>query len=67
MYVCICQSITDKQIRKAAAKGADSLIDLREELGVAASCGSCADLAEEILTEARNRRVEPVRYVPSTA
>lgn len=52
MYVCICNSVTDKQIRKAAESGVDNLYDLRESLGVAAGCGSCADMAESILSDA---------------
>ena len=28
MYVCICKSVTDKQIRRAAAKGVDNLYEL---------------------------------------
>ena len=67
MYVCICQSITDKQIRRAAARGADTLYELRESLGVAAGCGSCASTAQEILDETNARHAEPVLYVPSSA
>ena len=67
MYVCICKSVTDKQIRRAAASGADSLYELRECLGVASGCGSCASTAEEILDELRTRRAEPSLYVPSHA
>ena len=65
MYVCICKSVTDKQIRRAAARGVDNLYELRESLGVAAGCGSCADMASEILEE--TRRAEPTLYVPSIA
>ena len=32
MYVCICKSVTDKQIRRAAARGVDNLYELRESL-----------------------------------
>ena len=67
MYVCICNSVTDRDIRKAAAGGVMTLDELRETLGVAAGCGTCADTAEGILFEAGSRRVEPVRYVPSAA
>ena len=65
MYVCICKSVTDKQIRRAAAKGADNLYELRERLGVAAGCGSCADTAQAILDEANGAYAEPQLYVPS--
>ncbi len=67
MYICICKSVTDRQIRRAARQGADSLYELQESLGVATGCGSCADMAESILEEANERRSEPRMYVPSPA
>jgi len=36
MYVCICQAVTDSQIRHAAQAGATTLKDLRRDLGVTA-------------------------------
>jgi bacterioferritin-associated ferredoxin len=66
MYICICKSVTDKQIRRAAAKGVDNLYELRESLGVTAGCGSCASSAQEILDESATRRATgPTIYVPS--
>ena len=67
MYVCICKAVTEKQIRRAAAKGVDNLYELRETLGVAAGCGSCADMAESILDEVNAPRSTPRLYVPSSA
>jgi bacterioferritin-associated ferredoxin len=51
MYVCLCQGITDKQIRAAVASGATSLEAVRHSLGVASQCGQCGDLAGEIVSE----------------
>ena len=51
MYVCLCQCVTDKEIRRAAARGVSSLEQLREELGVASCCGCCAPTAEAVLAE----------------
>jgi bacterioferritin-associated ferredoxin len=51
MYVCLCNRVTDRQIREAARNGCRRLDDLRGRLGVAACCGSCADMAEELLEE----------------
>lgn len=65
MYVCLCHSVTDKQIRKAASKGVDNLYELREELGVASGCGTCADMAKAILDEANASHGAPQLYVPS--
>ena len=67
MYVCICNAITDKQIRRAVRNGASSMYDLRGSLGVAAGCGSCARTAEEILEEETSGYSEPRLYVPSPA
>ena len=67
MYVCVCKAVTDRQIRRAAARGVDNLLELRESLGVASGCGSCAASAQEILDEANARHAEPAVYVPSSA
>lgn len=51
MYVCICNAVTDREIRLCAELGARSIDDLRENLGVATCCGQCADAAERVLHE----------------
>jgi len=69
MYVCICNAVTDTQIRQAAESGVKDLWGLQAELGVATNCGSCKEAAFDILRE--NRRagagIEPRIYVPSVA
>ncbi len=70
MYVCICNAITDKQIRKAAEAGIEDLWGLQRELGVGTGCGSCKEMASEILAEGRRKRArqaEPVLYRPAAA
>jgi len=67
MYICICKSVTDKQIRRAALKGADNLYELREQLGVAAGCGTCTSAAQEILDQVTTSARRPVLYTPSSA
>ena len=69
MYVCVCNAITDSQIREAAQAGAEDLWDLQAALGVASNCGSCKETASEILKEYRDARrtVEPQVYVPSAS
>jgi bacterioferritin-associated ferredoxin len=54
MYVCVCQAVTDRQIREAARSGARTLNDLRRELGIARDCGRCAGCARDCLAECRN-------------
>ena len=45
MYICICNAITDRQIRAAVASGAASLGELSMQLGVGAGCGCCREAA----------------------
>ena len=68
MYVCICNAVTDKQIRKAADAGVEDLWGLQRELGVAVGCGACKEMAAEILGESRRAkaRFEPVQYQPAS-
>lgn len=52
MYVCICNSVTDRQIREAARNGVCSMDALCDQLRVATCCGTCRDCACAILQEA---------------
>ena len=49
MYVCLCNSVTENQIREAACEGKCSLRLLRACLGVAAHYGKCAPMARQVL------------------
>jgi bacterioferritin-associated ferredoxin len=55
MYVCICHSVTDTQIRQAVERGAGSLYEVQCELPVGAGCGCCAQYACELVEEHRQR------------
>lgn len=50
MYVCVCKSITDSQIRRAVDEGACSMRDLCQNLGACSQCGKCA---QHVLSELR--------------
>lgn len=52
MYVCLCNAITDREIRGAVALGARTLADLETSLGVGTCCGRCVDCAERLVGEA---------------
>jgi len=42
MFVCVCNGVTERQIREAAYEGACSMTELSARLGVGAGCGACA-------------------------
>jgi len=52
MYVCICNGVTDHQIREAVANGCRSLAELTMRTGAGASCGTCLETAAAMLQPA---------------
>ncbi|MCP5195887.1 MAG: (2Fe-2S)-binding protein [Gammaproteobacteria bacterium] len=49
MYLCICKSVSDRQIREAIELGARTIGDLNTRLGIGVDCGKCADSIREFL------------------
>jgi len=53
MYICLCNAITERDIRASAEQGACTLRDLECCLGVGTCCGKCKPAAKEILDGSR--------------
>lgn len=60
MYVCICNGVTERAVRQAAAEGVRHLAELTRRTGCASTCGGCADYAEKILNEEHGRVAFPL-------
>lgn len=60
MYVCLCNGVTEHDIRNCLDEGACTLRDLQCYLGVGASCGRCALAAKAVLNEHRERGAKPL-------
>ena len=58
MYVCMCNAVTDSQIREAVEKGATRFGQVRRELGLASQCGKCGILARNIFNQSLELNVE---------
>jgi bacterioferritin-associated ferredoxin len=54
MYICICNAITESQVRACAKEGACSLRDLECRLGIGSGCGRCRHAAGVVLNETRS-------------
>jgi len=52
MYVCICNAVTDSDIRNAVNDGVCNMRQLRQTTGCSATCGSCKEMATEVLQKA---------------
>jgi bacterioferritin-associated ferredoxin len=59
MYTCICNAITEKEVRGAASLGCTSFVDLQRDLGVATCCGKCEPDARRILRECTGSYAAP--------
>ena len=49
MIVCVCNNISDREIRQAVDLGLSTMAELRRDLGVATCCGKCHTCAKEVL------------------
>ena len=49
MIVCVCNNISDREIRQAADLGLTTMGDLRRDLGVGTCCGKCVSCARQVL------------------
>jgi len=56
MYVCVCQGITDRQIRRVVDEGARSLSEVQMQLPVGGCCGRCQDFAEALIRDCRQQQ-----------
>ena len=52
MYVCLCNAVTDSDIRKAVDDGARNMRQLGQLTNCSTACGCCTQMASEILQQA---------------
>lgn len=60
MYVCVCNGVTDRDIRKAVGNGVRTFKQLQQATEVATCCGKCAGCAREVMDEALDADRRPV-------
>ena len=59
MYVCVCNAVSDREIREAVDRGARSLFEVQCELPVGSCCGRCQDTADQVVSEHLQRHAQP--------
>jgi bacterioferritin-associated ferredoxin len=58
MIVCVCNNISDREIRQAVDLGISSMPELHRELGVGTCCRKCVSYAREVLNEHLDGKVQ---------
>lgn len=51
MIICVCNNISDREIRNAVDQGMTSMAELHRQLGVGTCCGKCVSYAREVMNE----------------
>ncbi len=58
MFVCLCKSVTDHEIRAAVDAGVDSFAAMQQRLGVSSVCGACTCEVKQIMKKRLNNEIE---------
>ena len=67
MIVCVCNAITEQEVRDLARAGARNPEAAYAALGCEPQCGACLCYAQEIIDEARQERGAQLRVVGGRA
>ena len=62
MYVCICNAVSDTDIREAVELGASDLDSIAESLGAGMGCGTCREFAKELIDQTLSQKAEHYSY-----
>ncbi|NRA43958.1 MAG: (2Fe-2S)-binding protein [Oligoflexales bacterium] len=49
MFVCLCNAVSDKQIKKAISDGASSVEEVQQVSNAGKNCGTCIYAVQEII------------------
>ncbi|MFU8878204.1 MAG: bacterioferritin-associated ferredoxin [Wenzhouxiangellaceae bacterium] len=52
MFICVCNAVSDREIRDLARRGVESYAELQRLTGCGNCCGQCAEEAEDLLVDA---------------
>ena len=67
MYVCICNGVTERQIREVAEAGCRTVPELTMRTGCGATCGTCLDMAQSLLDDVHAARTVPLSVLSDAA
>ena len=51
MYVCLCRGITDQDIKTAIREGAETTLDIAQQLGAGTGCGACVEYTQSLIDQ----------------
>jgi len=60
MYVCLCRRVSDRKVRKAIGRGANTVDDIAAACGAGTGCGGCHPQLRSMLCELGADGADPV-------
>jgi len=60
VYVCLCNGVTEREVRQVAEAGCRTVSELTMRTGCGANCGSCLEYAAQVLDEVHATVALPV-------
>ena len=58
MYVCLCEGVTDHQIKQAIDEGHTDYQAIQNLLGNGTGCGGCRDFAADLIDQYTQKTLE---------
>jgi bacterioferritin-associated ferredoxin len=49
MYICLCNAVSDRDIKDAVANGAHDLASIQTHLGAGMGCGTCQETTKALI------------------
>ncbi len=62
MYVCLCNAVSDTDIKDAIDRGAADLGDIQTMLGAGTGCGGCREFTQELIEQSRSDGAAQLAY-----
>ena len=56
MYVCLCQAVSDKSVRKAISEGATTVREIQRRCNAGKNCGGCLHALRYLIDEEFGKR-----------
>ena len=63
MIVCVCNRVSDREIRQHVTEGCDSFDELQMATGVSTCCGCCESCAREVFDAAQTQKAAVHRQI----
>lgn len=59
MIICLCRDVSERQVKRAVARGATTVSEVSRACGAGGDCGACQHLLAALIEDARGAVCAP--------